>query len=256
MFTTVRQFLSSYPISCLGLALAIALGSISIDPFFLKVALSLGSRALSSFLMKLGLPSGLSFAIGRFARVLITEEAVSEIVGSSFHMMDPAGWEGGSSSRAPQSEPNVNRAPDPTAPAEPVAPDPDVDHPILDDNTRRAELDERAGFHLVGLSEKDKKQILDLQEILDKAIEKALLSDGYSRDELNQLSKRNEIRGFLFYPKGKLLSLRSYQKYVEEVSFGTHRSKPYRDLISAISASKLFLKRVKPLKRWELKRVF
>ncbi|XP_028753300.1 uncharacterized protein LOC114757217 [Neltuma alba] len=183
---------------------------------------------------------------------------VGSVVGSSLHMMDPAGWEGGSSSRAPQSEPNVNRAPDPTAPAEPepVAPEPDVYHPLLDDNTRRAELDERAGFHFVGLSEKHRNEVLDHQVKIERAIEKALLSDGYSRDELSQLGKRNEIRGFLFYPKGKLLSLSGYKKGTEEVSFGTHRSKPYRDLLSAISSSRLFLTRVKPIKKWELKRIF
>lgn len=162
---------------------------------------------------------------------------------SPFFMDNFPGGSCGSSSRVPQSEPSVNHAPDPTAPAEPVAPDPDVYHPLLDDNTRRAELDERAGFHLAGLSEKDRKEILDSQVIIDRAIEKALLSDGYSRDELNELSKRNEIRGFLFYPKGKLLSLSKYKKDVEEVEFGTHRSKPYKDILAAISDSKLFLKK-------------
>nr|YP_009526575.1 ATPase subunit 1 [Ammopiptanthus mongolicus]AXV54334.1 ATPase subunit 1 [Ammopiptanthus mongolicus] len=112
----------------------------------------------------------------------------------------------GSSSSVPPSEAGLNHAPDPTAPAEPVAPDPDVYHPLLDDNTRSAELDERAGFHFAGLSESDKKNILDSQVIIDRAIEKALLSDGYSRDELNELSKRNEIRGFLFYPKAGVSS--------------------------------------------------
>nr|QCQ81956.1 hypothetical protein [Ammopiptanthus mongolicus] len=162
----------------------------------------------------------------------------------------------GSSSSVPPSEAGLNHAPDPTAPAEPVAPDPDVYHPLLDDNTRSAELDERAGFHFAGLSESDKKNILDSQVIIDRAIEKALLSDGYSRDELNELSKRNEIRGFLFYPKGKLLSLRTYKKYVEEVEFGTHRSKAYEDIIEAISSSKLFLTKVKRTKRWELGKVW
>lgn len=158
----------------------------------------------------------------------------------------------GSSSRVPQSEPSVNQAPDPAAPAEPVAPDPDVSHPLLDDNTRRAELDERAGFHFVGLSDSQKEEILDAQVIIERAIEKALLSDGYSRDELNERTKRNEIRGFLFYPKGKLLSLKKYESYVKEVEFGTHRSQPYKDILNAISSSKLFLTQVKKIKRWEL----
>lgn len=166
-------------------------------------------------------------------------------------MDDFPGGSSGSSSRVPQSGPSVNPAPDPTDPAEPAAPDPNGSHPLLDDNSRRQELNERAGFHFAGLAETDREEILEAQLIIDRAIEKALLSDGYSRDELNELSKRNEIRGFLFYPQGKLLSLRKYKQYVKEVEFGTHRSKPYKAIIDAIFSSKLFLKKVKKIKKWE-----
>ncbi|KAL2322135.1 hypothetical protein Fmac_026514 [Flemingia macrophylla] len=107
-------------------------------------------------------------------------------------------------------------------------PDPDLSLPLLDDNTRRAELDERAGFHFVELSEDKKDKVLNAQVQIERAIEKALLSDGYSRDELSQRNKRDEIRAFLFYPKGKLLSIKTYESYVKEVEFGTHRSQPYK----------------------------
>lgn len=160
---------------------------------------------------------------------------------------------GGSSSHVPQSEPSVNQAqaPDPTAPAEPVAPDPDVYQPLLDDNTRRAELYERAGFHFLQLPDEVVREILDNQVKIEKAIEKALLSDGYSRDELNEQSKRNEIRGHLFYPQGKLLG-KKYERYIKEIEFGTHRSFPYKQIINAISSSKLDLTKVKKIKRWQL----
>ncbi|XP_029126296.1 uncharacterized protein LOC114915594 [Cajanus cajan] len=130
-------------------------------------------------------------------------------------------------------------------------PDPDLSLPLLDDNTRRAELDERAGFHFVELSEDKKDKVLKAQVQIERAIEKALLSDGYSRDELSQRNKRDEIRAFLFYPKGKLLSIKTYESYVKEVEFGTHRSQPYKVLIKAISSSHLFLQKVKKIKRWE-----
>ncbi|XLT06436.1 hypothetical protein HN51_045185, partial [Arachis hypogaea] len=97
----------------------------------------------------------------------------------------------GSSSRVPQFEPGVNQTP---GPVEPLAPDLDLYHPLRDDNTRRVELDERAGFHFVGLSESQKEKVMDAQVKIERAIEKALLSDEYSRDELNELNKRNEIR--------------------------------------------------------------
>lgn len=153
----------------------------------------------------------------------------------------------GSSSSAPQSEPGENQ--------EAQNPEPDLSQPLLDDNTRRAELDERAGFHFVGLSDSDRDKVLNWQVIIERKIEKALLSDGYSRDELSQLTKRNEIRGFLFYPNGKLMSLQTYHKYVREVEFGTHRSKPYKKIINALSSSHLFLTQVKPIKRWELNKI-
>lgn len=157
-------------------------------------------------------------------------------------------WGCGSSSSVPQSEPS---APDPTPPEEPAAPEPPQNHPLLDDNTRRAELDERAGFHLANLPDAARSDFLDAQVIIDKAIEKALLSDGYSRDELNLKNKRNEIRSFLFYPRGKLLPYKKYLEYVQEVELGTHRSDPYQRIMKALRSSELELTH-KPIKRWEL----
>ncbi|KAH1076898.1 hypothetical protein GYH30_052418 [Glycine max] len=151
--------------------------------------------------------------------------------------------------------PTVNPTPDPAAPAEPQAPDPDLSLPLLDDNARRAELNERGGFlHFGDLSDQQKDKVLNAQVKIERAIEKALLSDGYSRDELSQRNKRDEIRGFLFYRNGKLLSMKTYDSYVKEVELGTHRSQPYKVLINAISSSNLFLKKVKKIKRWELGR--
>ncbi|KAK7375802.1 hypothetical protein VNO78_35113 [Psophocarpus tetragonolobus] len=131
-----------------------------------------------------------------------------------------------SQSSLPQNNPDPQPEPNPEPP-EPH-PDPDLSHPLLDDNTRRAELDERAGFHFVELSEDKKGKVLNAQVQIERAIEKALLSDGYSRDELSQRNKRDEIRAFLFYPRGKLLSIKTYESYVKEVEFGTHRSQPYK----------------------------
>lgn len=153
----------------------------------------------------------------------------------------------GSSSHQPQSDPTQAPA-DPTPPpAEPVAPE--VDHPLLDDNTRREELNERAGIHFQGVSQDRINDILDSQVKIDKAIEKALLSDGYSRDELSEKNTRNTIRGYLFYPRGHLMTVKKYREHVEQIEFGTHRSEPYKWVINAISSSKLRLTRVKKIKK-------
>ncbi|OIV96954.1 hypothetical protein TanjilG_00536 [Lupinus angustifolius] len=94
----------------------------------------------------------------------------------------------------------------------------------------------------VGLDEYNTMDIIDCQVTIERAIEKALLSHGFSRDELGDPRKRDEIMGFLFYAKGELLSYRKSLEMQEELEYGTHRRKAYRDIIDAISSSKLFLR--------------
>ncbi|RZC11699.1 hypothetical protein D0Y65_011764 [Glycine soja] len=86
----------------------------------------------------------------------------------------------------------------------------------------------RGFLHFEDLSDQQKDKVLNAQVKIEKAIEKALPSDGYSRDELSQRNKRDEIRGFLVYCNGKLLSMKTYDSYVKEVELGTHRSQPYK----------------------------
>ena len=200
------------------------------DSLVRRLAFSLGNQALSRLLLKGGCSVGLTAAIA----ILLDFTGDRPSVGNN--MMDQAGSSGGSEACVNQQAQN---------------PEPDLSHPLLDDNARHAELNERAGFHFVGLEEDKQDKVLKAQVIIERAIEKALLSDGYSRDELSQRNKRDEIRAFLFYPKGKLLSFKKYESYVKEVEFGTHRSQPYEDLIKAISSSHLFLRKVHKIKRWE-----
>ncbi|CAL0305003.1 unnamed protein product [Lupinus luteus] len=174
--------------------------------------------------------------------------------------MAPPGGEGGSgagSSQRPVLDLNLppGRRHDETSvnhpSPNPSHPEPDVYHPLLDDNTRRVELENRAVFHLVGLDQYNKEDILDCQVTIERAIEKAMLSDGFSRDELGDPRKRDEIRGFLFYAKGELFSYRKALEMQDELEYGTHRSKAYRNIMDAISSSKIFIRRVKGIKRWD-----
>jgi len=192
---------------------------------------------------------------------LILFSLLSASVGELSLMMAPPGGEGGSGAGSSQRPFDLNLPPggrdDETSvnhpSPNPSHPEPDVYHPLLDDKTRRAELENRAVFHaeLVGLDEYNTSDIIDCQVTIERAIEKALLSDGFSRDELNDPRKRDEIRALIFYAKGKLFSYKKYLEMQEELEYGTHRSKAYRDLIDAISSSKLFLRRVKGIKRWD-----
>ena len=71
-------------------------------------------------------------------------------------------------------------------------------------------------------------------------MEKALLSDGYSRPSVYE--ERHQIRGVILYPYGRPLSQRSYDSYMNQVEHGTHRSIPYRRLCEAIYRDKGLLK--------------
>lgn len=76
-------------------------------------------------------------------------------------------------------------------------------HPLLDDNTRSQELNERGGLHWRGISDSDKEEFLNFQLLIEKGIERALLSDGYSRASLNDKNIRYKIWGFfLVLPQG------------------------------------------------------
>lgn len=72
--------------------------------------------------------------------------------------------------------PTVNPTPDPAAPAEPQAPDPDLSLPLLDDNARRAELNERGGFlHFGDLSDQQKDKVLNAQVKIERADRKSVV---------------------------------------------------------------------------------
>lgn len=71
-------------------------------------------------------------------------------------------------------------------------------------------------------------------------MEIALRSDRVTDDSI--LSKIHQIRGILFYPTGKALSLRTYKKHAHFMEeFGTHRSQPYQRLMEAVYNKELEL---------------
>lgn len=88
------------------------------------------------------------------------------------------------------------------------------------------------------MSEKVHEDILENQFQMELKIEKALRSDGVSDDSI--VSNRHRIRGFIFYPNGKALTLPTYSKHLKEMVY-PHRSLPYRRLMDAISNMELEL---------------
>lgn len=174
---------------------------------FVKVGGAIVTRALSFCLLKAGFCGGLAIAIGFAVRALLSA------------MMMAAG-----------PEPSGTGQEGAAAPV-----DPDVYQPLLSDEIRKEELSDRLRINVIGkgYSPQVEDSILSQQLEIEKKIEQALLSDGYSRDSI--LAKRHQIRGFIFYPRGTAFSESTYSEYLDFMeNYGTHRSLPYRRLMEAI----------------------
>ena len=189
----------------------------------------LGCRALSASLIKMGFPASLTLCLFWGVKALLT--TLPETV----HMVSPRGGDGQALPLPGPSDPSSlwkenSQEPVPAAPV-----DPGIYHPLLADEIRKQELGDRLRIHVMGkgYSPAVVDSMVETQVSIDKKIEQALLSDGYSRDSL--IEKRHQIRGFALYPHGKACSESTYFKYLEFMeNYGTHRSGPYRRIMDAI----------------------
>ncbi|CAI9092620.1 OLC1v1027912C1 [Oldenlandia corymbosa var. corymbosa] len=131
----------------------------------------------------------------------------------------------------------VPDSPEPVAPAAPL--NPEVAQP---DEDRLQELNDRLHINSINLqlTTEQHESILETQLEIEKQIERALLSDGYSRESL--IAKRHQIRGLLFYPRGTPFSESTYLQYLNQIgNNGVHHSIPYRRIIEAIEKNDLFI---------------
>ena len=141
-----------------------------------------------------------------------------------------------------ESMPSSNESSEASVNQQPVIPE--LEPPLLDDNTRRAELAARLRTHWWGVAYTE--TILDsfvrTQLHIEKHIEAALVEDGYARQVV--FEKRHQIRGFLFYPGGKALYKETDDAHLEQIEhFGTRNSVPYRQVRRALNNYHLFLER-------------
>ena len=209
-----------------------------------KVGFLLGSRALSFVFIKLGCSGVLAWTVVFAVRAFLTGFLTNNMefnVGSVASTSDRPEWERGSSG----SETGVNQEPQhinavgPSAPANPAAPA-DPYEPLLSDAIRREELASRLRINTIGRDLQVQDSIVETQFKIDQMMERALLSDGYSRDSLYE--NRHKIRAFVFYPTGAAFSEATYTKYLGSMeNHGTHRSLPYKRLIEAIYQKEIFL---------------
>jgi hypothetical protein len=128
-----------------------------------------------------------------------------------------------------------------TPSGEPV--DPEDYHPLQGDEDRRQELQNRLDINSFGrppVTDEIREGVVNIQVDVEKKIEEALLSDGYSRDSL--YANRHRIRGFLFYPRGMPLTKGTYEKDLNQIeTYGTHRSPLYNRIMDALEDGHIFL---------------
>jgi hypothetical protein len=121
---------------------------------------------------------------------------------------------------------------------------PELEPPLLDDNTRLRDLNLRLRANWLGYvyDETHVDSFVQTQLPIEKHIEAALVEDGYARQSV--LEKIDQIRGFLFYPEGKALYLKTYRNHLNQIeTFGTRNSIPYRQVRRALHYYHLFLER-------------
>jgi len=166
--------------------------------------------------------------------------------GRDFRWTDLFGSSSSGNSGNENSETSVNQPvqeastsvtqPNPTSPnpGEPAGPEAEVYHPLQEEGQRRQELQSRLTTNTIGrpLPENQVASIIETQFQTELKIEKALRSDRVS--DASILSKRHQIRGILFYPKGKPFAEGTYSRYLKEMEFGTHRSQLYKNLMKAV----------------------
>lgn len=181
---------------------------------------------------------------------------------STFRMMDPAGGQPAANPAAEQpsdgastsasgwrsfeervlleSMPSSNESSEASVNQQPVIPE--LEPPLLDDNSRREELAARLGANWWGFAYNER--ILDSfvrsQLSIERHVEAALVADGYSPQVV--FERRHMIRGFLFYPEGHALREDTYAGYLSQIdNFGTRQSVPYKRVIRSVRNSHLFL---------------
>jgi cytochrome c oxidase subunit 2 len=129
---------------------------------------------------------------------------------------------------------------EPPAPA-PVVDIPHLPEPLIPMLVREQQLYQRSIIPRLGV-EFDPIPLWDLIRIqaqIEVRIEAALIHDGFSPDFV--YTRREHIRGVIFYPFGRALSLGTYQSHLATIeSEGTRASIPYRRVIRAIERSDIF----------------
>ncbi|WMV46531.1 hypothetical protein MTR67_039916 [Solanum verrucosum] len=134
-------------------------------------------------------------------------------------------------------------APDSPNPGEPAAPPiAEPYHLLQEDGEKLRELVGRLTINTIEcpLPEAISEAVINAQFQTEFKIEEALRSDRVQDTSL--FEKRHLIRGEVFYPFGKPLSLETYLDHLSQIeNYRTHRSLPYKRVLQAIARQDLDL---------------
>ena len=210
--------------------LCLSLGGISF--FFAVLSKVAGVKALSLLFSKMGCSSTLAFVIGCAFRALVTTEASPSLA----HWMLPG----------PSHQPHVaeedylrdHPVAHRSAPPEGL----EVIKPLMEDEQRYGELEDRLNRHFFGNSEKiggiAYDDLVEKQLLIEKKIEIELLHDEYSRNRI--YANRYDIRECLFYKEGVPLKEKTLDLYLKEIKRNPSHSIPYRKIQKEIKDFNLF----------------
>jgi hypothetical protein len=213
--------------------LCLSIGGISFFFYVLsKVAGFIGVKALSLLFPKMGCSSTLAFVIGCAFRALVTTEASPSL--AHWMLPGPSHQPHVAEEDYPRDHPVAHRS----APPEGL----EVIKPLMEDEQRYGELEDRLNRHFFGNSEKINRMtyddLVEKQLLIEKKIEIELLHDEYSRDRI--YANRYDIRECIFYKEGVPLKEKTLDLYLKEIQRNPSHSIPYRKIQKEIKNFNLF----------------
>jgi hypothetical protein len=136
----------------------------------------------------------------------------------------------------PPAAPEVLEVP-PAAPEVPVLLD-----ALIPDPQREAELYSRFWINTLGENPTLRRisDTISVQSEIDRLIEAALIHSGFNPTRV--LRNRHRIRGIVFYPRGRALSLRQYRYHLRSIyRLGTRDTRAFQRLMTAVRNYDLWL---------------
>lgn len=113
---------------------------------------------------------------------------------------------------------------------------------IIPDPQREAELYSRFLVNTIGENPTLRRitDTISVQNEIERLIEAALVHSGFNPTRI--LHNRHRIRGIVFYPRGRALSLRQYRSHLQSIyRLGTRDTRAFQRLMTAVRNYDLWL---------------